>query len=95
MVDDMGVEPMFDLASQDRPRARKLVDPTGVEPVYLSDRITHEMAPEAGLAPAPSRLTAERATLTLLWNKSFSITALRFSKLPHKSESNGNPRTRM
>ena len=28
----------------------------------------HEMAPEAGLAPAPQRLTGERATLTPLWN---------------------------
>lgn len=27
----------------------------------------HEVAPEAGLAPAPHRLTGERATLTPLW----------------------------
>ena len=40
-----------------------------ISPILKTRLYSDKLAPEAGLAPALSRLTGERATLTLLWNK--------------------------
>ena len=39
-----------------------------ISPILKTRLYSDKLAPEAGLAPALSRLTGERATLTLLWN---------------------------